>query len=204
MTQQVDRSRAAQAVRELLLAYGLNPDSERLRATPRRVADSYADLLSGVGADPRAALGEPLPAAEQTGELVLMRDIRFRSACEHHLLPFQGTAHIAYVPQHSIVGLSALPKLVQLCAARPNLQERLGDQIAEELITHVQAEGVLVVLEARHGCLADRGVEQKDARVITLASRGSLMSPEKRTEVFSLIGFSAPNSGVEYREGLEA
>ena len=184
----VDRDRAVRAVRELLFAVGEDPDREELASTPARVADAYAEFFSGVGVDPISILADAVPVGEDTGELVFVRDIALRSVCEHHLLPFRGRAHVAYRPGAKVVGLGALPRVVEVLAARPQMQERLGEQIAEAIVQGLSPEGVLVVLEASHGCVADRGVKQADATVVTIASRGSLSQPLLRAEVLALIG----------------
>src|SRR5690606_16750545 len=124
------------------------------------------------------------------GELVIVRDIALRSMCEHHLLPFRGRAHIAYRPRERIVGLSALPRVVSTLAARPQVQERLGEQIADALVTGLARRGVLVVLEASHGCVSDRGVQQADVTAVTIAARGELADPITRSEVIALVGGS--------------
>lgn len=184
----VDRERVARAVRELLSAIGQDPDSAELAATPDRVADAYTEFFAGVGVDPVALLSDAVPVGDDTGELVMVRDITLRSVCEHHLLPFRGRAHVAYQPGSKVVGLGALPRVVDTLAARPQLQERLGEQIADAIDTGLNPQGVLVVLEASHGCVADRGVKQSDAIAVTIASRGSLAQIGARTEVLSLIG----------------
>lgn len=186
----MDRERVVKAVRELLSAIGQNPDSVEFTDTPRRVADAYAEFFAGVGVDPVALLSDAVPVGEGTGELVLVRDISLRSVCEHHLLPFRGRAHIAYRPGAKVVGLGALPRVVEVLAARPQLQERLGEQIADAIEEGLRPEGVLVVLEASHGCVADRGVKQAEATAVTIASRGTLAVPGTRAEVLALIGMS--------------
>lgn len=188
MSSHIDRGRVAAAVREILVAIGADPDSDELRATPERVADAYAEFFSGVGVDPLSLLKDSIPVDDETGELVLVRDIAFRSVCEHHLLPFRGRAHIAYRPGERVVGLSALPRVVETLAARPQVQERLGEQIAQAIDTALAPKGVVVVLEARHGCVADRGVRQSDAVALTIASRGELSEPPARGEIISLVG----------------
>ncbi|GAB2565901.1 GTP cyclohydrolase I [Leucobacter ruminantium] len=188
MAEGVDRPRIAAAVRELLAAIGADPASEELAGTPGRVADAYAEFFSGMGEDPCAFLADSVPVGDQSGELVLMRDIELRSVCEHHLLPFRGRAHVAYRPGERVVGLSALPRVVASLAARPQVQERLGEQIAAAIDAAIGPQGVLVVLEATHGCVADRGVRQTGARAITVAARGSLARPAEQAAVFALIG----------------
>ncbi|MCU1475893.1 MAG: cyclohydrolase FolE [Subtercola sp.] len=203
---------------ELLAAIGEDPARPELEGTPRRVADAYAEFFSGVGVDAVDALGETFPfegsavgapagadvAAIEGGEggagtpahaePVLMRGIRFRSVCEHHLLPFAGTAHIAYVPGDRLVGLGRLPAVVDVLASRPQLQERLGEQIAQTISDGLDARGVLVVLEATHGCVTLRGPRQTDSTTVTVASRGTLSEPAARAELMALIGRPAAAS----------
>lgn len=190
MGETVDRERIASAVRELISAIGANPDSPELASTPFRVADSYAEFFAGIGRDPSVLLSDSVPVGDDTGELVLVRDITLRSMCEHHLLPFRGRAHVAYRPRARVVGLSAIPRVVDTLAARPQMQERLGEQIAQTLHDGLDPEGVLVVLEASHGCVADRGVRQTESLTITVASRGSLSAPVEQAAVFALLGRS--------------
>lgn len=188
MSGSVDRARVSAAVRELLLAVGADPDAEELAATPARVADAYAEFFAGIGVDPVSFLADALPVGDETGELVLLRDIELRSICEHHLLPFGGRAHIAYRPAERVVGLSALPRVVDALASRPQVQERLGEQIADALEAGLRPSGVLVVLEASHGCVSHRGIRQVDATTVTVASRGELRDPAARAEIMALIG----------------
>lgn len=194
MSAHVDRQRIAAAVRELLCAIGSDPDSAELRQTPDRVASAYAEFFAGVGEDPLRHLSDAVPVGSDTGELVLVRDIALRSICEHHLLPFRGRAHIAYRPRTKVVGLGALPKVVDTLASRPQVQERLGELIADTLNTGLEPEGVLVILDASHGCVTDRGARQAESRVVTIASRGTLSQPAARSEVLALIG--APRGGT--------
>ncbi|WP_241095522.1 MULTISPECIES: GTP cyclohydrolase I FolE [unclassified Leucobacter] len=183
----IDQERIRAAVRELLLAIGEDPDREELAATPDRVAQSYVEFFAGVGVDPAELLSEAVPVGDDTGELVLMRDITLRSVCEHHLLPFRGRVHIAYRPHARVVGLGALPRVVEVLAARPQLQERLGEQIAETVDAALAPHGVLVVIEAQHGCVTDRGVRQADSSAVTIASRGVYVDAVERAEVMALI-----------------
>lgn len=187
MSEGVDRQRIAAAVRELLSAIGEDPHSEIFADTPGRVAEAYAEFFSGVGVDPLAHLRDTMPIGEESGELVLMRDITLRSVCEHHLLPFRGRAHVAYRPGERVAGLGAIPRVVETLASRPQLQERLGEQIADAIETGLGATGVLVVIEASHGCVSDRGVQQADASVVSMASRGVFSQAVERTEVLTLI-----------------
>lgn len=195
VSETVDRERIAAAVRELLGAIGADPDSPELASTPSRVADSYAEFFVGMGQDPASFLSDSVPVGSDTGELVLVRDLTLRSVCEHHLLPFRGRAHIAYRPGARVVGLSAIPRVIDAIAARPQVQERLGEQIAQTLSDGLDPRGVLVVLEASHGCVADRGVRQTEALVTTVASRGVLADPQEQAAIFALLGGGNTGSG---------
>ena len=183
----IDPGRIEAAVAELLSAIGEDPARPGLVDTPRRVAEAYGDFFGGLGADPLEHLRETVPT-EGTGELVLLRDIEFRSICEHHLLPFLGVAHVAYIPGDRIVGLGRLPRVVETLAARPQLQERLGEEIADALTEGLEPRGVLVVLDAVHGCVWARGVRQIRSSTVTVASRGALSDPVQRAEAMALIG----------------
>lgn len=190
----VDRERVKALVRELLEAIGEDPDRPGLRQTPERVAASYAEFFEGVGQDAAAPLANtisvargPAPETLPSGA-VMLRGVDFRSICEHHLLPFRGVAHLAYLPAEEVVGLGALPKVVELLAARPQVQERLGEQIADTIAGALDARGVLVVLEATHECVTMRGPKQKDSSTVTIAARGELAEPAARAELVALIG----------------
>ena len=189
VTPGLDSERVEAAVRELLLAIGEDPGRPGLAETPSRVAESYAEFFSGVGRDPVEALGETLPP-DANGELVILRGVEFRSICEHHLLPFRGVAHLAYAPNDRIVGLGRLPGVVDVSASRPQLQERLGEQIADALQRGLEPRGVLVILDAVHDCVATRGPRPAGSSTVTVASRGSLAEPAARSEVIALIGAS--------------
>lgn len=193
-----DRDRIAAAVREILSAIGEDPDRPGLKATPERVADTYAEFFAGVGADAAAPLAHtisvsrgPAPDTLPSGA-VLLRGVRFRSVCEHHLLPFTGHAHVAYLPGEQVVGLGALPKVIDLLAARPQVQERLGEQIADTIAGSLDARGVLVVLDAVHQCVTTRGGRQNEASTLTIAARGELADPAARAEIIALLTGSAP------------
>lgn len=192
----VDEVRVAELVRELLVAIGEDPDRPGLRRTPERVADAYAEFFSGIGKDPREALANPISVARGpepetvASGAVLMRDIAFRSVCEHHLLVFRGRAHVAYLPGDHVVGLGALTRVVEILSARPQVQERLGEQIAEAIEQALDARGVFVVLDAVHGCVTMRGGTQPDASTVTIAARGELAEPAARSELVALIGGS--------------
>jgi GTP cyclohydrolase I len=193
----VDRERIEAAVSELLAAIGDDPAREGLVRTPQRVGELYAELFSGVGVDPASALGStfdpsPLDAGSAgempAGQPVLLRGIAFRSVCEHHLLPFEGVAHVAYVPSGRVAGLGSVIAVVESASARPQLQERLGDDIANALQRGLGASGVLVVLDARHGCVTARGSRQTGTTAVTVTARGSLADPAARGELLGLIG----------------
>jgi GTP cyclohydrolase IA len=186
-TTQVDHARIEAAVREILAAVGEDPDREGLVETPARVARMYAEVFSGLHKDPREALAKTF--AEKYDEIVLVKDIRLHSTCEHHLVPFHGAAHIAYIPgaDGRVVGLSKLARLVDVFARRPQVQERLTTQVAEALVEHLDPAGVLVVVEAEHLCMSMRGVRRPGARTITSAVRGQLRNPATRAEAMSLV-----------------
>lgn len=189
----VDRERVAALVRELLEAIGEDPDRPGLKHTPDRVAGAYAEFFSGVGEDPAAPLAHtisvsrgPAPDTLPSGA-VMLRGIRFRSMCEHHLLPFRGHAHLAYLPGEQVVGLGALPKVVDILASRPQVQERLGEQIADTIAAKLDTRGVLVVLDAMHECVTMRGDQQSDSSTVTIAARGEFAEPAARAEVIALL-----------------
>ncbi|AQY00566.1 MULTISPECIES: GTP cyclohydrolase I [Microbacterium] len=198
----VDRARVERLTRELLEAIGEDPDRPGLKQTPTRLGDLYAEFFSGVGEDPAAPLAHtisvargPAPDTLPSGA-VLLRDIRFRSVCEHHLLPFVGRAHIAYLPGEQVVGLGALVRVVEILAGRPQVQERLGEQIADTIAEHLDTRGVLVVLDASHGCVTMRGGRQPEASTLTIAARGEYTEPIARAELIALIG--ASGSGMAH------
>ena len=181
----IDQPRIRSAVAEILAAIGEDPNRDELQATPTKVAEAYAEFFKGVGVDASAALDDPIPA-EHT-DAVILKDIDFVSICEHHLLPFTGIAHIAYLPNDRVVGLGRLPKLVELLAARPQLQENLTAQIADAIEAKLETKGVVVVVQARHHCVVSRGARQPEANTITLATRGQYSEPVARAEVMALI-----------------
>ena len=187
----IDSPRIEAAVAELLAAIGEDATRPGLRDTPRRVAEAYAEFFAGLdldALDPLRDATEIDATKGELGELVLLRDIAFRSICEHHLLPFTGVAHLAYVPGARIVGLGRLPSVLEILSARPQLQERLGEQVASALDEGLAPRGVLVVLDARHDCVASRGPRQADSTTVTIASRGTLSDPSVQAGVLALIG----------------
>jgi GTP cyclohydrolase I len=182
----VDHARIEQAVREILAAVGEDPDREGLLETPARVARMYAEMFSGLRDDPRQHLGKAF--TEKYDELVLVRDIAFNSICEHHLLPFMGHAHIGYIPNGRVLGLSKLARVVEVISHRPQVQERMTEQIAELLEFDLGAKGVAVVLEASHTCMTIRGVRKPGSLCVTSAMKGLFRNNvSSRAEVMSLI-----------------
>lgn len=199
----VDAQRIERLTRELLEAIGEDPDRPGLKQTPARMAELYAEFFAGVGADAAEPLARtisvtrgPAPDTLPSGA-VLLRDIRFRSVCEHHLLPFAGVAHLAYLPGEQVVGLGALVKVVEILAARPQVQERLGEQIADTIAEHLDTRGVLVVLDASHGCVTMRGGRQTEASTLTIAARGEYRDAAARAELITLIGGPPASSGTQ-------
>ncbi|MGP9537451.1 GTP cyclohydrolase I FolE [Brachybacterium sp. AOP43-C2-M15] len=183
----VDQPRIEAAVREILAAIGEDPDRGGLVDTPARVARMYGEVFEGLGQDAHEPLSTTFDIEHQ--ELVLVRDIRFHSMCEHHLLPFMGSAHVGYIPDGgTVTGLSKLARLVNVYARRPQVQERLTFQIADALMEELGAAGAIVVIEAEHMCMSMRGVRAEGARTVTSAVRGMLReSASTRAEAMSLI-----------------
>jgi len=182
----VDLPRIERAVREILLAVGENPEREGLLKTPNRVARPYAELMSGMRDDPRAHLKTVFH--ERYDEIVLLRDIDFHSLCEHHLLPFCGKAHVAYLPDGKVVGLSKLARLVEGYARRPQVQERLTTQIADALMNELAPQGAACVIEAVHTCMTIRGAKKSGSVMVTSALRGVFKdNPSSRAEVLGLM-----------------
>jgi GTP cyclohydrolase I len=182
----VDEPRIARAVREILAAVGEDPDREGLVETPARVARMYAELFSGLREDPRVHLRKFF--SEEYDEVVLVRDISFNSMCEHHMLPFMGQAHIGYVPDGRVIGLSKLARVVETVARRPQVQERMTETIANLLLEELQAKGVAVVIEATHTCMTVRGIRKPGSLCVTSAMKGIFRSNlSSRSEVMNLI-----------------
>ena len=183
----VDLARAEAAVRELLFAIGEDPDREGLRETPGRVARAARELYAGLDQDSADVLSTTFSIDHE--ELIIVRDIPMYSTCEHHLLPFHGVAHIGYIPAEDgkVTGLSKLGRLVEVFARRPQVQEQITTQVADALVTHLGAQGVIVVIEAEHLCMSMRGVQKPGSRTITSAVRGQLRDPATRSEAMSLL-----------------
>ncbi|PHY01281.1 MAG: GTP cyclohydrolase I FolE [Planctomycetaceae bacterium] len=184
--QAVDHERIKRAVREILAAIGEDPDREGLLETPARVARMYAEMFSGLHQDPKVHLQKAF--TEKYDEIVLIRDIAFNSVCEHHLLPFMGHAHIGYLPNGRVLGLSKLARLVEVVSHRPQVQERMTETIADLLENDLGAKGVAVVVEASHTCMTIRGVRKPGSLCVTSAMKGIFRSNvSSRAEVLSLI-----------------
>ncbi|MCS0600989.1 GTP cyclohydrolase I FolE [Streptomyces sp. LP11] len=182
-----DEKRAENAIRELLIAVGEDPDREGLRETPARVARAYRELLAGLRQEPEDVLTTTFDLGHD--EMVLVKDIEIVSLCEHHLLPFHGVAHVGYIPAETgkITGLSKLARLVEVFARRPQVQERLTTQIADSLMRILEARGAIVVIEAEHMCMSVRGIRKPGAKTTTSAVRGQLRDATTRAEAMSLI-----------------
>ncbi len=182
----IDHDRVTAAVREILLAIGEDPDREGLLKTPDRVARMYAEVFSGLRQEPTDHLKAVFH--EQYDEMIALRDIPFYSMCEHHLLPFTGRAHIAYVPDGQIVGISKLARIVECFARRPQVQERLTTEIADMLMEGIKPKGVAVVMEATHTCMTIRGVRKPGSEMVTSAVRGLFKkNAATRNEVMSFL-----------------
>ncbi|MFJ3953580.1 GTP cyclohydrolase I FolE [Streptomyces libani] len=182
-----DEKRAENAVRELLIAVGEDPDREGLLETPARVARAYREILAGLWQKPEEVLTTTFDLGHD--EMVLVKDIEIVSLCEHHLLPFHGVAHVGYIPADTgkITGLSKLARLVDVFARRPQVQERLTTQIADSLMSILEARGAIVVVEAEHMCMSVRGIRKPGAKTTTSAVRGQLRDASTRAEAMSLI-----------------
>jgi GTP cyclohydrolase I len=182
----VDQPRIARAVREILIAVGEDPDREGLRDTPARVARMYAELFGGLHEDPRACVRKFF--TEAYDEIVVVRDLSFNSMCEHHMLPFMGQAHIGYVPNGRVIGLSKLGRVVDVVARRPQVQERMTETIANLLTEELDVKGVAVVIEATHTCMTIRGIRKPGSLCVTSAMKGIFRSNlSSRSEVMNLI-----------------
>lgn len=182
----MDKQRIEAAVREILIAIGEDPDREGLAETPSRVARMYEEIFGGLEDDPTRHLKL---FEESSEEMVVVRDIPLYSMCEHHLIPFLGKAHIAYIPSDGrVIGLSKLARIVDCFARRPQLQERLTSQVADFLYENLQPMGVAVVIEAEHLCMTMRGARASGAKTMTSALRGTMRSNAKtRAEAMSLL-----------------
>jgi GTP cyclohydrolase IA len=184
---QINLSQIEQAVRMILEAIGENPNREGLLDTPKRVAKMYEEVFAGLNQDPKEYFETIF--GEEHEELVLVKDIPFYSMCEHHLVPFFGLAHVAYIPRNGkVTGLSKLARAVEAVSRRPQLQERITSTIADSIIQTLEPHGVMVVVEAEHMCMTMRGVKKPGAKTVTSAARGTLAKDaQARAEILSLI-----------------
>ena len=180
-----DAKRAEAAVKELLAAIGEDPDREGLKETPARVARAFAENFAGLWQKPEDVLTTTFDIGHE--ELVIIRDIEVFSHCEHHLTPFHGIAHVGYIPNGKITGLSKVARLVDLFARRPQVQERLTSQIADAMVEILKPAGVIVIIDCEHLCMSMRGVKKTEARTVTSAVRGVLRDSATRAEAISLI-----------------
>ncbi len=184
----VNKEAIERAVTGILEAIGESPEREGLAGTPRRVADMYAELFSGFHQDPLPLLTVGFDE-EKHKEMVVVKDVPFASVCEHHLMVFHGLAHVGYIPDGRIVGISKIARLVEVLARRPQVQERLTSQIADLLMEGLRPRGAAVVIEATHLCMTIRGVKKPGSKVVTSATRGVFReNPSTRAEFFSLVG----------------
>jgi GTP cyclohydrolase I len=185
-TGKVNLARIRAAVREILLAVGEDPDREGLQETPDRVARMYAEVFSGLHRNPREHLQKTF--TQKYDEMVIERDIRFESMCEHHLLPFYGRAHVAYLPNGKIVGLSKIARVVEALARRPQVQERMTEDLADLFMKELDPRGVGVILEASHSCMTIRGIRKPDSICVTSAMRGAFRDNQStRAEMMALV-----------------
>ncbi len=182
----IDTERIRKAVKEIILAVGEDPEREGLKRTPDRVARMYAELLGGMHEDPKKHLRSVF--AENYDEIVLLRDVPFYSICEHHLMPFIGSAHVAYLPSGTVLGVSKLARIVDCFARQLQTQERLTYQIADFIMNSLKPQGVAIVLEASHSCMTIRGIKKPGSVMVTSALRGIFKrDPRSRNEVLSLM-----------------
>ena len=182
----VDLDRIKAAVREILYAIGEDPDREGLLETPDRVARMYAEVFRGLHEDPRVHLAKRF--TQKYDEMVTVKDITYSSFCEHHLLPFTGKAHVAYLPSGAVVGLSKIPRIIEVLSRRPQVQEKLTEQVADLLVSELDVRGVAVVMEGSHSCMTIRGVRKPGSAYVTSAMRGAFRdSVATRMEFLSLI-----------------
>ncbi len=180
------REAAEKNIKEILTFLGENPEREGLVETPKRVAKAYEFMCEGYHKDPQKIMGKAM-FESSNNEMVLVRDIEFYSLCEHHMLPFFGKAHVAYIPDGKVVGLSKIPRVVNVFARRLQLQEQLTEQIADAIMEAINPKGVAVVTQARHMCMEMRGVEKVHSSTLSSALRGEFLKSSTRAEFFNLI-----------------
>ena len=182
----MDYDRIQNAVREVLVAIGEDPQREGLADTPRRIAEMYGELFAGIGKDPASVLTATF--SEDYDETVILRDVPFHSICEHHFLPFFGTAQIAYIPTGRVAGASKLARALDILASRPQIQERLTGQLADTLYDALKPQGAAVIISAEHMCMSIRGARKPGNKIVTIASRGSLRTQAtERQDILALL-----------------
>ena len=182
----MDREKIEQGVRLILEGIGENPEREGLLDTPDRIARMYEEIFSGLGSDAKEPLSKTFTA--QNNEMIIEKDIVFYSTCEHHFMPFYGKAHVAYIPDGKVVGLSKLARTVEVYAKRPQLQEQLTAQIADALMEYLKPQGAMVMIEAEHTCMTMRGVKKPGSKTVTFICRGAFEENEKlQNQFFALV-----------------
>ena len=184
----VDKDKVKEAVEMLLEAIGEDKNREGLKETPDRIARMYEEIFSGMDDEPGKYLSKRFSC--ENSEIVLEKDITFYSMCEHHLLPFYGKAHVAYIPDGEVVGLSKLARTVEVFAKRPQLQERMTAQIADALMDELKVKGAMVVIEAEHMCMTMRGVKKPGSRTVTVVARGAFEDEAKKNEFYRMLGLN--------------
>ena len=190
----ISENEAVEAVKTLIRWAGDNPEREGLKETPKRVIRSYKDFFSGYNSDPREILSKKFKEVEGYDEIIILKNIRLESHCEHHMVPFIGTAHIGYLPKKKVVGLSKLARIVEVFAKRLQIQEKLTAQIANTIDEVLQPRGVGVIIEASHLCVATRGIHKPDTRMVTSRMLGSFRNDQAtRKEFLDLVGFNKSN-----------
>ena len=181
----VDKEKIEQAVRLLLEGIGEDADREGLRETPERIARMYQEIFRGMDEDASVHLTKTFPV--EKSEMVVEKDISFYSTCEHHLMPFYGKAHVAYIPDGKVVGLSKLARTVEVYAARPQIQEQMTEQIADAMMEHLGSKGVMVMVEAEHLCMTMRGVKKPGSKTVTVAVRGCFEEEKLQNRFWQMI-----------------
>ena len=190
----ISENQAVEAVKTLIRWAGDNPEREGLKETPKRVIRSYKDFFSGYNLDPREILSKKFKEVDGYDEIIILKDIRLESHCEHHMVPFIGSAHVGYLPKKKIVGLSKLARLVEAFAKRLQIQEKLTAQIANAIDEVLQPKGVGVIIEASHLCVATRGIHKPDSKMVTSRMLGSFRNDQAtRKEFLDLVGFNKSN-----------
>jgi len=187
----ISENQALEAVKTLIRWTGDNPEREGLKETPKRVIRSYKDFFSGYNSDPREILSKKFKEVEGYDEIIILKNIRLESHCEHHMVPFIGTAHVGYLPKNKVVGLSKLARLVEAFAKRLQIQEKLTAQIANAIDEVLQPKGVGVIIEASHLCVATRGIHKPDSKMVTSRMLGTFRSDQAtRKEFLELVGIN--------------